>query len=431
MAVLILASGRCSHGKCFFCGYGRIRGFEPTSENVVECFRKFFDELNDDEVKVFGSGSFLDEKQVPPKARHYFLDECGKKGVKKLTVESRPEYVNGGVLATFKGFDLTVAMGLETADEELLKRLNKGYGRGEYEKATNAIHDAGCKVRTYLLVNPPFVVDVRTDTEESVEYALKHSDTVVLINMLPHANAPLAKLWVNGEWNFLSKWEFLDVVARWNKNPRVEFDQETYRFTPAFADDVKAELNGVGEWYLTHPHFEVWQDYLLRWYEPPKDRILLFLPCANRKPYSLSVTHKGIIEALGPERRRFHEVMLSNAGVIPREFEDMYPFNCYDWDETQETKEIKERYTEVTAERIKTYLVAHKSRYKAVTAFLKYDSESYKGLKKACGELDIAFKNLLSKETYDRIKDNPRPLQTEEALADLGEGIRWCLRNST
>jgi hypothetical protein len=432
MATLILNSGRCSHGRCFFCGYGRIRGFEPTEKNVNECLDRFFAEMDDDEVKVFGSGSFLDEKQIPKAARTHFIQMCKRKGVKKVTVESRPEFVDESVLAEFKGFELTVAMGLETADEGILKKLNKGYGRKEYEQAAAKIHEAGFKARTYLLVNPPFVTDVRRDIEQSVEYALKHSDTVVLINMLPHANAPLAKLWVNGEWNFLSKTDFLDVVNRWNKNPRIEFDQETYRFTPSFPDDMREGLKGVGEWYLTHPHFEVWQDYLLRWYNPPEGRILLFLPCANRKPYSLSMTHQGIIRVMNEiGRNRFHEVMLSNAGIIPREFEEKYPFESYDWDESLETPKIKERYIDVTAERIEKYLAAHSGRYESVACFLKYDSESYKALEKACKELDIRFKNLLTKETYDKIRNEPRPMQSEQALADLREGLRWCLRNST
>jgi hypothetical protein len=431
MAVLILNSGRCSHGRCYFCGYGRLRGAPPTAENVIECFKRFFDQLSDDEVKVFGSGSFLDEKQVPAEARAYFMRECAKKGVKRITVESRPEFVTPQVLAEFGGFDLTVAMGLESADDRLLKKLNKGYGTLEYSQAAKTIHAAGFKVRTYLLVNPPFVEDAKASVDESVEYALKHSDSVVLINMLPHANAPLARMWVDGEWSFLSRLQFDDATAGWNGDPRIEYDAETFRFIPAFPAEMRDGLDGVGEWYLTHPHFEVWQDYLLRWYVPPKEKVLLFLPCANRKPYSESKTHQGIIgvlEAAG--RNKFHEVMLSNAGIIPREFEDRYPFESYDWDESLETAQIKERYLEVTAKRIGDYLSAHGKQYLLIACFLKPDSESHQALKKACETLKMPYKNLLTEETYNLIRGEPRPMQNPQALGDLAEGLRWCLRNS-
>ncbi|MFH0861555.1 MAG: DUF5591 domain-containing protein [Candidatus Altiarchaeota archaeon] len=425
MATLIINSGRCSHGRCFFCGYGRIRGFEPTGRNVDECLDRFFAGLKGDEVKVFGSGSFLDDRQIPKASRQRFIEECRKRGVKRITLESRPEFVHADALKEFKGLDVTIAMGLESADEKVLKRLNKGYGRREYEEAAGKIHDSGFKVRTYLLVNPPFVDELKKSLDASVEYALNHSDSVVLINMLPHANAPLTRMWLSGEWNYLAKREFMDVIGRWKDDPRIDFDQETFRFVPSFPDELKERLEGVGEWHLTHPHFEVWQDYLVRWYAPPQGRILLFLPCANRKPYSLSRTHQGFIAALNEAGRGgFHEVMLSNAGLIPREFEDRYPFESYDWDETLETPQIKERYIEVTADRIRKYLATHSGGYSAVACFLKYDSESYKALKKACNGLGIEFKNLLSKETYGRIKDGPRPLQTEEALKDLSEGLK-------
>jgi len=432
MAVLILNSGRCSHGRCFFCGYGRIRGEEPETGKVKACFDRFFSSLSDYEAKVYGSGSFLDEQQVPAEARRHFIDECVRRKVRKLTVESRPEYVTAEVMREFAGLDVTVAIGLESADEELLKRLNKGYDRSDYEAAAKTIRDCGYNVRTYLLVNPPFVKDVKKSLDDSVEYALQYSDSVVLINTLPHANAPLTRLWVDGEWSFMSKAEFREAAGRWADNPRVEFDAETFRFTPSFPDGMREDLTGVGEWHLTHPHFEVWQDYLVRWYEPPAGRVLLFLPCANRKPYSLSKTHQGIIRVLeSAGRERFHEVMLSNAGVIPREFEDRYPFESYDWDESKETPNIKERYVEVTVERITGYLKAHARKYRLVACFLKPDSESHQALRKACHSLGITYKNLLTEETYGIIRDGARPMQSEEALSDLREGAKWCLRNST
>jgi predicted RNA-binding protein len=149
------------------------------------------------------------------------------------------------------------------------------------------------------------------------------------------------------------------------------------------------------------------------------------------KPYSKSKTHHSIINVLGEAGRdRFHEVMLSSAGLIPREFEDHYPFSSYDWDENMETEEIKGRYIEVTAKRIRDYLTAHRKYYQGVVCFLKYSSESYKALEKACRELKIEFKNLLTEETYESIRGQDRPLQTEEALKDLRGEVRWCLRNS-
>ncbi|MCK5140026.1 MAG: DUF5591 domain-containing protein [Thermodesulfovibrionia bacterium] len=405
-SILILRSGRCSWGKCFFCGYGKIPGHEPTKDNVIRDFREFFDCLPGtkkdssrafDRVKVFGSGSFLDEKQVPSGARRYFIGRCKKEGIKKVTIESRPEFITDDILMEFEGLDLTVSLGLEIACDEILDRIHKGFHKKDFEIAAGTIHKYG-KVRTYLIVNLPFVSDIQKSIEESldcsVKYALKFSDSIVLINLLPHGNTKVFRMWLGGEWNFLSKEEFYRITEKWKDHPKIELDSETFRFVPKFQKSLRQRLSGVGEEFLTHPHFEVWQDYLVRWYSPGErtrrtdgknDRdILLFLPCAYKKPYSESRTHRQIIESIGrlpfSISGRIHHVMISNAGIVPREFEDMYPFNSYDWDEKLETVEIKDRYTQVTAERIRRYMDAHRDSYNRILCFLKYDSESYKAL---------------------------------------------------
>jgi len=422
---LVLRSGVCGWGRCCFCGYGRAAGKTPTVPGLKKEFDEFFRDIgNADTVKVYGSGSFLDEKQVPAEARAYFIERCNAAGVKKIVVESRPEYVTESKLDEFSGLELTVAIGLETADDALLDRINKGFHVRDYEQAAGTIHACGGKVRTYLIVNLPN--SKNADLEKSVEYALKHSDSIVLINLLPHGNTEVFRLWLRGEWNFLSREEFRKATEKWKNDPRIDLDEETFRFFPKFPENAREYLRGVGEEFLTHPHFEVWQDYLQRWYIPPKEKdALVFLPCSYKKPYSESETHKKILEVLRKTKTypRIHQAMLSNAGVVPREFEGAYPFNRYDWDESLETEEIKKRYVEVTKERIKGYLEAHKEDYRTICCFLKYESESYQALEAACRELGLSFVNLLTKETYEKIKNEGKPLQTDAALMDLYDNL--------
>ncbi|MBN2014653.1 MAG: DUF5591 domain-containing protein [Candidatus Altiarchaeota archaeon] len=425
--IFLLKFGRCKWSKCLFCGYGASEGRKPESENMKRYFDLFFDTLEPeiDHIKVFGSGSFFDEQQMPAEGRRYFIERCRQAGIRKLMVESRPEFITPGVLGEFSDMQLEVAIGLEVADDRILDKINKGFHLRDFERAVEVLRSKDVKPRTYLLVNLPFVDDVQESLDSSVKYTLKYSDSIVLINLLPHYMSRLMKMWVRGEWSFLSKDEFYDIVGKWMNDPRIGVDVETFRFVPKFPSELREKLSGVGEEYLTHPHFDVWQDYLVRWYEVPKGKeIILFLPCSHRKPYSESETHKKIIEKLNrlKVRDRIHEVMLSNAGVVPREFEDMYPFNAYDWDEGLETEEIKKRYIEVTAERIREYVKAHS--YDGILCFLKYDSESYKALNKACHELDLEFRNLLRMEIYEKIKKQKKPLQGEEALSSLSEALK-------
>ncbi|MCX6695366.1 MAG: DUF5591 domain-containing protein, partial [Candidatus Altiarchaeota archaeon] len=289
---LILNYGRCSWGRCFFCGYGRIIGEAPTAEKLKKTFAEFFGRIDEgcDSVKVFGSGSFLDEKQVSAEARKCFIEECKRRNIKKVTIESRPEHITKEKLEEFNGIDLNVAIGLEVADNEVLRRISKGFTVEDYDKAADVVKSCGFKVRTYLLVNPPYAADAKGIMRKSVEHALRKSDSIVLINLLPHGNTPLVKKWLDGEWNYLSKREFRELVGEYEGNAKIEFDEETFKFTPMFPE--KKRLIGVGEEYLTHPYFDVWQDYINRWYTPPRKKVLLFLPCSFKKPYSESETHR-------------------------------------------------------------------------------------------------------------------------------------------
>ncbi|OYT26912.1 MAG: hypothetical protein B6U97_02800 [Candidatus Altiarchaeales archaeon ex4484_96] len=296
----------------------------------------------------------------------------------------------------------------------MLDKINKGFHLIDFKKAASLIHEEGALLRSYLLVNLPYVIDLEKNLSDSIDYALRYSDSIVLINLLPHGHTPLFRMWLSGEWSFLSKKEFHNITDKYASHPKIELDEQTFRFTPLFPDELKTNLKGVGENYLTHPHFEVWQDYLLRWYTPPiNKKILLFLPCSYKKPYSISATHKGII-GLTKKYPWIHEVMLSNAGVVPREYENHYPFNSYDWDERGETPEIKNRYIEVTSERIRNYLQAHINHYRRILCFLRDDSESLKALDKACGDTGYDYHNLLTPGLSP---------QSQEALNELKRGL--------
>lgn len=428
-AVMILNSGQCSWHRCIFCGYGRVIGITSNVENLKKKFDDFFKKFNSkiDEIKIFGSGSFLDEKQIPKDARKYFIEKCKENSVHNITIESRPEFITEKNLSEFSGLSLTVAIGLEIADDKILKKLKKGFSLKDFENAEKIIHNSGVKLRTYLLVNLPFVKNIEKSLRTSIEYAKKFSDSIVLINLLPHKNSELIEMWLRGEWNFLSKEEFYRITEKYVKEKNIEIDIETFHFVPRFPKELQKPLVGVSEENLTNPFYEVWQDYLQRWYTPPKDKeILLFLPCSYKKPYSSSDTHKKILSVLKrlQNYEKIHEVVISSPGVIPIEFENFYPFNAYNWDEKLETEEIKKRYIEVTSKRIENYLKAHNDSYKKIFCFLKYDSESYKALEIACESVGLKFENLLKRETYKKVKDYKKVLQREESLNDLSEGLK-------
>ncbi len=78
---------------------------------------------------------------------------------------------------------------------------------------------------------------------------------------------------------------------------------------------------------------EVWRfaNRVMERYIPPAKRILLILPCAAKKPYSCSQSHRKFINAISDYRGHIHELILTSPlGVVPRELELVYPAAFYD-----------------------------------------------------------------------------------------------------
>jgi len=419
---LILASGKCSWGRCYACGWGKLEA--PVDVERLKARVESTNLLGVDKLKVFASGSFLDDRQFPRAFRRWFADYIRNSRIKELVIESRPEYITKASLSDFKGIKLTVAIGLECADDRVLRKYRKGFTVKQWLKAVKVLREAGVGVRTYVMVNIPFGND--RALEKTVKLALKKSDSVVLINTFPHSRAELFDLWVKGEWQPLDKKEFDKAVGKWKKDRKIELDFQNYAFVPKIPREGQEFIKGVGIACLDHPHYNVWQDYFDRFYERPREKdVALFLPCSFRKPYAGSRTHREIYEAIkdAPIFPRLHRIVLSSPGVIPYEFSNYYPFTSYDWPEWEETPQVKKDYIKFVKARVKAYLKTHK--YKRYLCYFKYSAETYIALKEACKELKIPLKNLLDEKAYNQIKGETNQLIQEKALKSLQRNLNY------
>lgn len=415
---LLLNSGKCSWGKCFACGWGRLASPRLGIHGLKKTIDDFFHENKNehiDRLKIFASGSFLDGAQFPKAIRKYVAGKCATLGL-ELVVESRPEFITAENLEDFKGAKLTVAIGLESGDDTVLKKYNKGFTTDDYIGAAKLLHENSFRLRTYLMVGLPF--GGAESLKKSVELADKCGDEIVLINVFPHSLAPLFELWIRGDWKPLDKEQFEKAIAPYKSNPKIETDFNNFSFVPRFSKEKQAMIKGASERELLHPYFEVWQDYVCRFYEIPKEKkIVLFLPCTFTKPYYNSKLHREIVKIVG-NRKGIHLVVLSSPGVIPYEFANKYPFNSYDWPEWEETPEIKKKYISVKEKRIENYLIGHK--YEKYFCFLK-PTETFIALGKACKKTGIPLINCLKPETWEKIKGEKNPLLL--ALEDLRESL--------
>ncbi len=198
-------------------------------------------------------------------------------------------------------------------------------------------------------------------------------------------------------------------------------------------------IRGVGLDFLTHPAFEEGFSRILTEYKPPEGRLLLFLPCSYGKPYSQSFIHYMIRRVLWREGLldKIHEVMLTNAGVVPRELDEYWPYVAYDWNPRFETNEVKECYRMVLRDRIIAYLERFSRYYRGFAAYLRWDSDSWAALQEAAETLGIRVENLAAREVPEEevrevslgglYEDPDLVLVTKSSLKKLVEGLKRLL----
>ncbi|MEB3846800.1 MAG: DUF5591 domain-containing protein [Desulfurococcales archaeon] len=428
----VLEYGRCSWGACYFCGWGKKRA-NTTLEQLKAKYTRFLERQGGARIiKLFSSGSMIDPRQFPLDFTRWLIEEAKKAGVREIVIEGKSDDVTRENIEAVRveGIRVTIAIGLEAADDIILKRYyRKNTGVADYIRAAELLRETGFGLRSYIIVNAHPVVYRNMEVQEEVlertiVLAGQYSDSIVVINAYPHQNTRLALDWIEGRWRPLDKRQFYSLVGRVlsrlgarrveddlyeYRGIPVELDHSNFAFVPKIPRRLWTRIRGVGREILLHPHFEVWQDYFERFYEPPRGKeYALLLPCSYRKPYRKSKTHRAILSAISGYNwfPKLHLIVVSTPGVIPWEFHDRYPFTHYDWPEWMETEEVKRDYILVTKERVKRYLRAHGGKYKLFFAYFHLESETLEAIRQAFRELGMEDKlvEVLDRETYEAIK---------------------------
>ncbi|MDR3205476.1 MAG: archaeosine biosynthesis radical SAM protein RaSEA [Candidatus Methanoplasma sp.] len=216
--VIIFRTNGCvwaKTGGCTMCGYRQASLGGVTEEDLNRQLDNVLFSYKDEPfVKIYTSGSFLDECEIPMGIRQRVFREFA--GCERLLFESRPEFVTEETVKTLPR-NTTVALGLESSDPEVLERsINKGFTPDDIRRAGSMIKNEGLLVRTYLILKPPFLSESEAieDAEASALFADGFSDEIS-INPLNVQRGTLAeRLWKNGELRSPWIWSLIEVMER-------------------------------------------------------------------------------------------------------------------------------------------------------------------------------------------------------------------------
>ncbi|GAH85360.1 unnamed protein product, partial [marine sediment metagenome] len=133
------------------------------------------------------SGSFLNEREVDPKARREILKIIAtEKNIKVVILETRPEFITQEAVSEIERIlsdkVVEIGVGLETKNDDIKEYcLNKGFDTEQYLKKTKLIVDSKLHLLSYVLIKPPFLTEREAIQEaiETAKFAFQHGADVV------------------------------------------------------------------------------------------------------------------------------------------------------------------------------------------------------------------------------------------------------------
>jgi len=129
-------------------------------------------------VKLYNAGSFFDPQAIPPEDDEAIAEIVAP--FDRVIVEAHPAFLAGAYGDRCVRFRdrirgrLEVAIGLETANEAVLARLNKRMTLDSFRRAAEFLRRHDIALRVFILLAPPFM---RRD--EDVEWACRSIDEAV------------------------------------------------------------------------------------------------------------------------------------------------------------------------------------------------------------------------------------------------------------
>jgi hypothetical protein len=107
-------------------------------------------------LKLYNSGNFFDAQAIPPGDLPRIAERLA--GFETLIVECHPRLVGRSCIEFQRRLrpKLQVAMGLETANPQVLERLNKQMTLDDFAAAAKRLREHEIDIRAFILLRPPF-----------------------------------------------------------------------------------------------------------------------------------------------------------------------------------------------------------------------------------------------------------------------------------
>jgi radical SAM enzyme (TIGR01210 family) len=178
VATILLTVSECPW-RCAMCDLWKNTLQQPTPRGaVVRQIERALQQLGGSPrwIKIYNSGSFFDRHSIPPADHAAIASICCS--FDRVVIENHPRLSTPSI-RTFRdqiGGQLEIAIGVETLQPGMLRRLNKGMNRDDIDRAIALHASLGIDTRAFVVVRPPWTDEAEAVawTELTVRHLARH-----------------------------------------------------------------------------------------------------------------------------------------------------------------------------------------------------------------------------------------------------------------
>lgn len=248
--------GKISHGGCIFCDN---RTFNPSychkHDSITEQLnagKKFFSRKYPEMKYLAYFQAFTNTYAPLDTLKSYYEEALAVEDVVGLVIGTRPDCISSELLDYLaelsKRVFVLVEYGIESANDETLKRINRGHDFECCRRAIDETHKRGILVGGHIILGLP-----GEDAEESIRQAEIISslplDILKMHQMQIIRNTRLAELYTEHPFHVYSVEEYIQLIARYIQNLRPSLVLER------FVSQSPANLLIAPKWGLKNYEF--------------------------------------------------------------------------------------------------------------------------------------------------------------------------------
>lgn len=223
---VILMTGGCSVPTCTMCpftnenNYGHTRSADRLLQQIQAVLAQKADEPSYELLSLYNDGSFFAPSEVPADIQLEIARLVAQMGIRRLVVESLPQFVTRERLQPFAELlgdvELEIGIGFQSAHDVIREILvNTRVSQRAFEGALSLMAELGVIPKIYLMIKPPFVTEAEalTDVIDSVAYLKSRGvEGVTLCPTRVSRNTVAWELYQTGDYAPPNLWTVLEAV---------------------------------------------------------------------------------------------------------------------------------------------------------------------------------------------------------------------------